>query len=401
MDAARPVELPTTVGLSLEGPRPQRRLTVGFRIVLAIPHFVWLLLVTIVGMLAAVAAWLAALVLGRMPDGIGDFLARVVRYGTRVNGYLYLLTDRYPPFSLDAPDYAVNVLLPPRGRLNRAAVLFRLILAVPALIVVSLVSTGLQLAMLLIWLITLVAGTMPTAAFEAAASFLRYELRFYAWLLMLTSEYPGGLFGDVPQAAPLEPPAGRSGLDLPPPEAASSLPPPPAPPATAAPSAPRITRLVLSRAAKRLLVACIVLGVLLNAAQIVLAVVSSDQSSEALRDLRREYSALIDASQEYNVAVQGCALSGGAPCLQAATTDFADAVRGFEADLEDIDFPAYALGDADDLRDAALAVMRVLDQMAVTSDPGAYEVLVAQYQTTATQMDAEFFELQDLLELGS
>src|ERR1044071_3029458 len=123
---APPVDLPTTVGLSLEGPRAQRRVTVGFRIILAIPVVLWMVVLTIVGFFAAIVAWVAALFTGRMPDALGDFLARIVQYTVRVNGYLSLLTARYPPFSLDDGAYPTQVLLPPRGRLNRAAVLFRI-----------------------------------------------------------------------------------------------------------------------------------------------------------------------------------------------------------------------------------------------------------------------------------
>jgi hypothetical protein len=391
---ATPVVEPTTVVLSLEGPRAQRRLSVGFRLILAIPHILWLLVLTIVGLFAAVVAWVAALALGRMPEGLGDFLGRIVQYATRVNGYLYLLTDRYPPFSLSATDHPITVLLPPRGRLNRAAVLFRLILAVPAMIVLSVVSSGLQpLAMVIIWLIVLVAGAMPTTAFQAVAAVLRYEVRVYAWMLMLTSEYPGGLFGDAPQAPAPEAP---EALELDEPET-GTLPPPPPPPPTAT---PRITRLVLSKPAKRLLVVFIVVGVILNVGQIAVAIATGGESDEALENLEREYIDVVEASQSYGADVQGCALSGGPACVQAANQSLAAAVRTFEADLEDLDFPSYALGAVDDLRDAAVALREVLDRMAATSDPDAYQALVREFQEAATRMDQAFLDLHDLLRVG-
>ena len=389
---------PPIVGLSLEGPRPVRRLTVGFRIILAIPHFLWLLLLIFVSLFAAVAAWLAALVTGRMPDGLGDFLGQIVQYATHVNAYMYLLTDKYPPFSLSATDYPVTVLLPPRGRLNRAAVLFRLILAVPAMILLSLVSGGLQPAMVVIWLIVLVAGQMPTSTFEAVAAFIRYEARMYAWLLMLTSEYPGGLFGDKPSSAALpgsdfEPAPAPLQTD---PAAQGLLPPPPPPPT----SAPRITRLVLSRAAKRLLVVFIVLGVILNVAQIAFAIANSGQSDRALRAVDREYRDVVRSSEEYNATTQTCALSGGPECVQAANADLARALREFRADLLDIKFPEYALDAAEDLLLSADQVIAVIDQMALTTEPNAYGNLALQFQTAVTQMDNDYFDLRELLRFG-
>jgi Domain of unknown function (DUF4389) len=35
------------------------------------------------------------------PEGLRTFLVGVLRWSTRVNAYFYLLTDEYPPFSLD------------------------------------------------------------------------------------------------------------------------------------------------------------------------------------------------------------------------------------------------------------------------------------------------------------
>ena len=46
--------------------------------------------------------------------------------------YLFLLTDEYPPFTLEDVEYPVRPILPGRGPLNRVAVFFRLILAIPA-----------------------------------------------------------------------------------------------------------------------------------------------------------------------------------------------------------------------------------------------------------------------------
>src|SRR5687768_11124870 len=126
-------EQPNVVVLGLEGPRPQRRLTVAFRIILAIPHWLYAYVLGIAVFFAVVAAWLAALVIGRMPDGLGTFIGRTLQYYGRVYSYsYYLLTDRYPPFALDDVDYPVTVTVPTGGRLNRAAVFFRAILMIPA-----------------------------------------------------------------------------------------------------------------------------------------------------------------------------------------------------------------------------------------------------------------------------
>jgi len=69
---------------------------------LAIPHYVVLFFLTIGAVFATILAWFAILFTGRYPQGIFDYVVGVARWGLRVQAYAFLLvTDRYPPFSLD------------------------------------------------------------------------------------------------------------------------------------------------------------------------------------------------------------------------------------------------------------------------------------------------------------
>ncbi len=68
----------------------RNRLTVFFRLFLAIPHFIWVTLWAFVAYLLVIVAWFVGLVLGRVPDGI-----------SQTTGYILLLTGRYPSFSDD------------------------------------------------------------------------------------------------------------------------------------------------------------------------------------------------------------------------------------------------------------------------------------------------------------
>lgn len=183
--------------LDIRAPERQRRWTVLLRLVLLIPHAVWLSLVGIAVFVVAVISWFAALFLGRLPKWSARFLAGYLGYYTRVYAYSYLLVDRYPPFAWDAPEHPVQVTLAP-GRLNRLAVLFRIILAIPAIIVADVVASGWAALSFFIWLIVLVIGRVPAPVLGATAAVARYEFRFQSYFLMLTSAYPKGLFGDLP-----------------------------------------------------------------------------------------------------------------------------------------------------------------------------------------------------------
>ncbi|MGN6167835.1 MAG: DUF4389 domain-containing protein [Solirubrobacteraceae bacterium] len=68
---------------------------------LAIPHYVVLFFLTIGAVVAGIIAWFAVLFTGRYPRRLFDFIEGVIRWQNRVGAYAFLLiTDRYPPFSL-------------------------------------------------------------------------------------------------------------------------------------------------------------------------------------------------------------------------------------------------------------------------------------------------------------
>lgn len=69
---------------------------------LAIPHFVVLIFLWIAAIVVVIVAWFAILFTGRYPPGMFNFVVGVTRWTLRVEGYaLLLVTDRYPPFSLE------------------------------------------------------------------------------------------------------------------------------------------------------------------------------------------------------------------------------------------------------------------------------------------------------------
>jgi len=68
---------------------------------LALPHYIVLVLLFLLTVLAVVAAWFCILLTGRYPRALFDFVVGVWRWALRVGAYAFLLvTDRYPPFSL-------------------------------------------------------------------------------------------------------------------------------------------------------------------------------------------------------------------------------------------------------------------------------------------------------------
>ena len=78
----------------------RNRWTVGFRLLLVIPQLIVLFFVLIAWLVTAIIGWFAVLFTGRYPDGLWRFGEGVMRWILRVEVYLLLLRDEYPPFSL-------------------------------------------------------------------------------------------------------------------------------------------------------------------------------------------------------------------------------------------------------------------------------------------------------------
>lgn len=169
------------------------RLTVFFRLLLVIPHLIWLTLWGIAVFLVAVVGWLVAIVLGRLPDGLHSFIAAYVRYLTHVSSWFWITADPYPAFS-GAPGYAVDLTIDPPVSQNRLTIIFRFLLAIPALIVASVLNYLLQLVGLLAWFYGLFTGRMNEGMRNLQLYCIRYQAQTYGYIWLLTGRYPS--FGD-------------------------------------------------------------------------------------------------------------------------------------------------------------------------------------------------------------
>lgn len=91
---------PVLTGLTPEL-EDRNRVTVGFRLILVIPQLIVLAVLGIAAFVVWVIGFFAVLFTGRWPEGMRTFVVGVMRWYTRVEAYLGLLTDKYPPFSLE------------------------------------------------------------------------------------------------------------------------------------------------------------------------------------------------------------------------------------------------------------------------------------------------------------
>ncbi len=165
------------------------RLTVAFRIILAIPHFIWLALWGIVTYLAVIVSWFATLFAGTTPTGLHDFIAQYTRYSTQVVGYVLFLADPYPGFLGDQP-YPADLVIAPPAPQNRWKTGFRLILAIPALIVTGVLRYLVVVIAIIAWFACLFTGSMPFGLRNITAWIVRFTQQTNAYVALLTDRYP-------------------------------------------------------------------------------------------------------------------------------------------------------------------------------------------------------------------
>jgi Domain of unknown function (DUF4389) len=201
----------------------RNRLTTFFRWILAIPHFIVLYVWGIAAVFAVIIAWFALVLTGRYPQGLYDFVTGLLRYSTAVYGYVAFLTDEYPPFSADTDNYPVRLRVPPpKPEYDRLKAAFRIILAIPVLIIAYAMQVVWEVGAFLSWFAILILGRQPKGLQDMIVLGLSYQQRAYAYVMLVTEDWPPFL---DPQAASLAGGTGGSGL-------------PPAPATAAPPAAP-------------------------------------------------------------------------------------------------------------------------------------------------------------------
>lgn len=419
---------PPPVLVAVANPAPQRRFTVLVRLILLIPHFIVLYILMLAASVVIFLGWWGALFMGRLPLWAGSFLAGILRWSVRVLAYESLLTDAYPPFTLDDdPTYPVRLALPEPQRLNRAAVFFRVILVIPAYIVGAVVAFGSGTLMgFIAWLITLVAGRLPASFHGAFTAVVRYEMRFYAYWWMLTPAYPGGLFGDKPGIpAWADQPAAPGGYGAPdsPYAAPGTVPVPdgygygyPAAPGYVAPAGygarplfqPATWALLLTSGAKKLVTTFIVLGAVLSLADVSLmglAVSKAGADSNAVIAANaiaalNTSSGTLDNSKIPD-AIQACGKN--LTCVRREDAKAATVFSVFASQLQDIPLPAGA-GSAGARLDAdALTAAQDFKVLSQSTTASQYQSAVTStgFVQNLNQFDTDYTALgKELLRLS-
>jgi hypothetical protein len=191
----------------------RNRLTAAFRFFLAIPHMIlvggpaalggWIGwqsqqgwsasfgggLLAAVAAVAACLAWFAIVITGRHPGILWRAGAFYFRWRVRALAYMTLLRDEYPPFGDQA--YPAELVLPrPEGSRDRLTVFFRLLVALPHLVLLGFLSLLWSFTTAVAWAAILLTGRFPEMLYGFGLGVLAWSARVESYVLLLHDEYP-------------------------------------------------------------------------------------------------------------------------------------------------------------------------------------------------------------------
>jgi hypothetical protein len=137
-----------------------------------------------------IANWFVTLFAGRPAEELHRFNAAYARYLTHNSSYLYLVANPFPGFTGQPGSYPVDLHVAGPERQNRWKTGFRLILALPALLINSAISNALVFVAVFAWFVGLIKGEIPAGLRNLGVFALRYNGQLFAYLALLTDRYP-------------------------------------------------------------------------------------------------------------------------------------------------------------------------------------------------------------------
>jgi uncharacterized protein DUF4389 len=158
---------------------------------LLIPHWVALMFVLIGVFFAAIYSWFVVLFTGKYPQGVHRFVTGGFRWTNRVMAYSFLMTDRYPPFSLDHDEeYPARFDIAYEENIARWRPLVHWLLVIPYAIVASILMWFAYIVSFIAFFTILFTKQFPQALFDFNVVALRWQNRSSVYTYWMTERYP-------------------------------------------------------------------------------------------------------------------------------------------------------------------------------------------------------------------
>ncbi len=179
------------VRVDVDYPDRLSRLLIFVKWLLAFPHYVVLFFLGIGAFVVLIISWFATIIMGQYPQGMFNYLVGVMRWGTRVGAYVFLLTDKYPPFTLqDDPSYPVRLEVDYPAKIARWRPLVHWLLAIPVEIAAAVIGIIAYVCVFIAWFAILITGRIPQGMFDPVLVWFRWQMRVSLFRFWMTEQYP-------------------------------------------------------------------------------------------------------------------------------------------------------------------------------------------------------------------
>ena len=161
-----------------------------------IPHMIALFFVGIAAFFVLVGSLFVIVFTGAIPEWGVRWSVGVTNWSLRVNTWLFGMRDEYPPFGLDATypgSIQTNLGGPERSRgLALTTILYpvRMLLALPHLLVLSVLSWLASIVAYVGFWIVLFTGRLPEGIHAFMNGVLSWSARAGLWIVSVVDEYP-------------------------------------------------------------------------------------------------------------------------------------------------------------------------------------------------------------------
>jgi hypothetical protein len=173
----------------VEYPERLSRWLVFVKWLLAFPHYIVLILYGIAYFVTLIIAWFAILFTGRYPRGLFNFAVGLMRWNARVDVYMNLLRDEYPPFGTGG-EYPGRLEVEYPERLSRWKIFVKWLLVIPHMIILYGYVILARCIFFVAFFIILFTARYPRGLFDLVVGYYRWDNRVNAYVLLLTDEYP-------------------------------------------------------------------------------------------------------------------------------------------------------------------------------------------------------------------
>lgn len=158
---------------------------------LAIPHWFVLVFIWFAAAFALIGSWFAVLFTGKYPAGVHKFIVGTSRWTYRVSAYGLLMTDTYPPFSMDDdPNYPVRYDVAYQEKIANWRPLVSWLLVFPYAIVAGVLLYVAYLISFIAFFAILFTKKFPQGLFDFNLIAMRWQARANAYSYWMTERYP-------------------------------------------------------------------------------------------------------------------------------------------------------------------------------------------------------------------